>query len=68
MNPGLQAYLSAAYYSINSKFTLKVSVYEYFIKFGDQTKKQPFKGSRSWKFYWVGHLHMCLVQLKKETG
>ena len=39
MNPGLQAYFSAVYYFINSKFTLKVSVYEYFIKFGEQTKK-----------------------------
>ena len=45
VNRGLLAYLSAVCYSINSRFTLKVSVYEYFIKFGGQTKKQLFKSA-----------------------
>ena len=47
INRGLLAYLPALYYSINSKFTLKVSLYKYFIKFGEKTEKQPFKSSSS---------------------
>ena len=39
------AYLPVAHYHINSKFTLKVSIYEYFIKFGEQTKKNPLKAA-----------------------
>ena len=35
--------------------TLKASVYECFIKFGEETKRQPFKSSCPWNFYWVGH-------------
>ena len=47
VNSGLLAYFPAVYYFINPKITLKVSVYEYFIKFGEKTEKQPFKSSRS---------------------
>ena len=55
---------------MNSKFTLKVSVYEYFIKFGEQTLKQPFK-QLFMKILFayvicICHLHMSLVQIKKK--
>ena len=45
MNPGLQAYFSAVYYFINSKFTLKVSVYEYFINLVSKLKNNPLKAA-----------------------